>query len=235
MSELSTSNIVIEYTTDSQYIGYDLTKKIYGKFDISQARNNKNETVKIFNLFVGVNIIDQNNILFYYDKKKITITHNKLLIKKLHYEDSHYIHNIKYGKNYEIDIKYKHNNTRILISNVRIEASYGNKYEIDLSILNTYPHIINDKIILPIKCDLTNEFENMLKLENYIFIECYKNLIMKLENKTEEIKCIICLDKKPTYIIMNCAHLVYCEDCEKKKNNTCPVCRSAGTTKRIYY
>lgn len=38
--------------------------------------------------------------------------------------------------------------------------------------------------------------------------------------------CAICMDKKREYLVLPCAHNIYCEECQKKAAPTCPYCRA---------
>ena len=47
-------------------------------------------------------------------------------------------------------------------------------------------------------------------------------------------ECVICLTNPPNVLFCNCGHLCMCEECDKVKSlNTCPVCKTENTIKRI--
>ena len=47
-------------------------------------------------------------------------------------------------------------------------------------------------------------------------------------------ECIICLTNLPNVLFCDCGHLCLCEECDKMKSlNTCPVCKTENTIKRI--
>lgn len=49
-------------------------------------------------------------------------------------------------------------------------------------------------------------------------------------------ECIICLDKMADYVILDCMHLVLCEDCAPDITTTCPKCRKAIiSVKKVYF
>ena len=49
-------------------------------------------------------------------------------------------------------------------------------------------------------------------------------------------KCVICLDKSVSIALQPCGHLCICQNCVKKMQNECPICRSAfQSTLRIFF
>ena len=54
----------------------------------------------------------------------------------------------------------------------------------------------------------------------------------KEEEKTAAITCVICLDKAPCIVMVDCHHLCLCESCIEhyKEKMDCPICRCKNTT-----
>ena len=47
-------------------------------------------------------------------------------------------------------------------------------------------------------------------------------------------ECVICLTNQPNVLFCNCGHIAICEECGKMKSlETCPVCKTENTVKRI--
>ena len=54
-----------------------------------------------------------------------------------------------------------------------------------------------------------------------------------LEKSFKEESCVICLEKEPNVLLIDCNHICTCEDCENTKPSTrCPCCRTE-ISKRI--
>ena len=64
-------------------------------------------------------------------------------------------------------------------------------------------------------------------------IEISKNdqiSIINAKNTYKEDNCIVCLSNKPNILFCNCGHLVVCEECFKRLNNSkCLKCREGNT------
>jgi hypothetical protein len=64
--------------------------------------------------------------------------------------------------------------------------------------------------------------------------EHQKEPIQKLQEDSDEDKCVICLDNKANHVIIECGHVALCGDCTKGLKN-CPICRNIITrTIKIY-
>jgi len=49
-------------------------------------------------------------------------------------------------------------------------------------------------------------------------------------------ECIICLDKMADHVILDCMHLVLCEDCAPDITQTCPKCRKpVSSIRKVYF
>ena len=47
-------------------------------------------------------------------------------------------------------------------------------------------------------------------------------------------ECVICLTNQPNDLFCNCGHTAICEECDRVKTlETCPVCKTKSTIKRI--
>ena len=47
-------------------------------------------------------------------------------------------------------------------------------------------------------------------------------------------ECVICLTNQPNILSFNCGHIAICEECDRVKSlETCPVCKTKSTIKRI--
>ena len=58
--------------------------------------------------------------------------------------------------------------------------------------------------------------------------------IINIEKSFKYDECIICLTNQPNVFFCNCGHIAICEECDKMKTlNTCPICKTKITIKRI--
>ena len=59
--------------------------------------------------------------------------------------------------------------------------------------------------------------------------------IINIEKKVFKYdECIICLTNLPNVLFCNCGHKAICEECDRVKSlETCPVCKTKSTIKRI--
>ena len=48
-------------------------------------------------------------------------------------------------------------------------------------------------------------------------------------------QCICYMNKLRSYININCGHITVCNNCYKKLNNICPICRTKGKYIYIIY
>ena len=70
--------------------------------------------------------------------------------------------------------------------------------------------------------------------EYYEQEESEEEPIINIEKSFKYDECIICLTNLPNVLFCNCGHIAICEECDKMKSlNTCPVCKTKGTIKRI--
>ena len=47
-------------------------------------------------------------------------------------------------------------------------------------------------------------------------------------------ECVICLTNQPNVLFCNCGHIAICEECDRVKSlNTCPICKTKSTIKRM--
>ena len=47
-------------------------------------------------------------------------------------------------------------------------------------------------------------------------------------------ECVICLTNQPNVLFCNCGHMCICEECDRVKSlETCPVCKTKSTIKRL--
>jgi hypothetical protein len=60
--------------------------------------------------------------------------------------------------------------------------------------------------------------------------------VQALPAQEVKIECRACLSANATILMLDCNHLVYCEDCSKKAGLKCPVCRRDNSNRvKIYY
>ena len=58
--------------------------------------------------------------------------------------------------------------------------------------------------------------------------------IINIEKSYKYDECIICLTNQPNVLFCNCGHIAICEECDKMKSlNTCPICKTKITIKRM--
>ena len=46
---------------------------------------------------------------------------------------------------------------------------------------------------------------------------------------SEQRQCIVCMDRRPSVVIIPCGHLCVCQPCSSRLQQQCPVCRGAAT------
>jgi len=46
--------------------------------------------------------------------------------------------------------------------------------------------------------------------------------------------CCCCYERKANMAFIPCGHLSMCEECTKKKNDTCPICNTPGRCQKIF-
>ena len=70
--------------------------------------------------------------------------------------------------------------------------------------------------------------------EYYEQEESKEEPIINVEKSFKYDECIICLTNLPNVLFCNCGHIAICEECGKMKSlETCPVCKTKITMKRI--
>ena len=53
-----------------------------------------------------------------------------------------------------------------------------------------------------------------------------RNTVFPILDTYKEDKCIICIEDSPNILFCNCGHLILCESCyERLENTKCPKCR----------
>ena len=61
--------------------------------------------------------------------------------------------------------------------------------------------------------------------DDYESEEEYNNYLPTLELPFFQDKCVVCLEHKPSILILPCLHICHCVLCEEGLMNTCPMCR----------
>ena len=70
--------------------------------------------------------------------------------------------------------------------------------------------------------------------EYYEQEESEEERIINIEKSFKYDECIICLTNLPNVLFCNCGHIAICEECDKMKSlNTCPICKTKSTIKRM--
>ena len=70
--------------------------------------------------------------------------------------------------------------------------------------------------------------------EYYNQEESEEEPIINIEKSFKYDECIICLTNLPNVLFCNYGHIAICEECDKMKSlNTCPICKTKSTIKRI--
>lgn len=62
---------------------------------------------------------------------------------------------------------------------------------------------------------------------NFLIKKISENNKIDSNNKySNDLKCLICLDKKKSFVAIPCFHVIACETCVNKLKLICPLCRS---------
>ena len=81
------------------------------------------------------------------------------------------------------------------------------------------------------KQDLSRLTEDNISEALHLLSQAQQCMMEERENRT---RCVICLDAKRSVVLLPCGHQVLCVACaEKLKNDECPLCRQAITSKVV--
>ena len=126
------------------------------------------------------------------------------------------------------------------LENLRDRFNNNRFYSI-LYLITDYSSNVNKKLNFSITFKDTKLLENI----NYhinrvmgidVIRPCLRNTVNKINTlqtfKSNE--CVICLTNLPNVLFCNCGHMCICEECDSVKSlETCPVCKTENTIKRI--
>eukprot|EP01083_Nonionella_stella_P301239 1032241_1 len=72
--------------------------------------------------------------------------------------------------------------------------------------------------------ELENANQSIISEKQLLSEQC-ENMKQLVENKEQELECVVCLEKSRSHVCVPCGHLCICQDCVSLINEQCPLCR----------
>ena len=88
----------------------------------------------------------------------------------------------------------------------------------------TFRHDSNNKTAMDICLPEYKQFMSAMDSARLL-----AQLMHKGNSSPEQRPCVVCMDRRPSVVIIPCGHLCVCQPCSSRLQQQCPVCRGAAT------
>ena len=88
----------------------------------------------------------------------------------------------------------------------------------------TFRHDSNNKTAMDICLPEYKQFMSAMDSARLL-----AQLVHKGNSSPEQRPCVVCMDRRPSVVIIPCGHLCVCQPCSSRLQQQCPVCRGAAT------